>query len=77
VGIARYGKALLDRPVHVGGTALMTQDRARISTRWLATSDAAREIEGSLHFSAAQPLPDAVLDDLIRTRLAELEAGRT
>jgi uncharacterized protein YdhG (YjbR/CyaY superfamily) len=33
--------------------------------------------KGSLHFSAAQPLPDAVLDDLIRTRLAELEAGRT
>jgi uncharacterized protein YdhG (YjbR/CyaY superfamily) len=31
--------------------------------------------KGSLHFSAAQPLPDAVLDDLVRTRTAELDAG--
>lgn len=31
--------------------------------------------KGSLHFSPAQPLPDEVLEDLIRTRLAELEAG--
>ena len=31
--------------------------------------------KGSLHFSANQPLPDAVLDDLVRTRMAELEAG--
>jgi len=31
--------------------------------------------KGSLHFSPAQPLPDAVLEDLVRTRLAELEAG--
>jgi uncharacterized protein YdhG (YjbR/CyaY superfamily) len=30
--------------------------------------------KGSLHFSPTQPLPDAVLDDLVRTRLAELEA---
>lgn len=30
---------------------------------------------GSLHFSAAQPLPDAVLVDLVSTRIAELEAG--
>jgi hypothetical protein len=33
--------------------------------------------KGSLHFGAAQPLPDAVLDDLVRTRLSELEAGGT
>jgi uncharacterized protein YdhG (YjbR/CyaY superfamily) len=33
--------------------------------------------KGSLHFSPAQPLPDAVLVDLVSTRLAELEAGRT
>jgi uncharacterized protein YdhG (YjbR/CyaY superfamily) len=31
--------------------------------------------KGSLHFSETQPLPDAVLDDLVRTRLAELEDG--
>ena len=31
--------------------------------------------KGSLHFSPTQPLPDAVLEDLVRTRLAELEAG--
>ena len=31
--------------------------------------------KGSLHFSPAQPLPDAVLDDLIRARLVELDAG--
>jgi uncharacterized protein YdhG (YjbR/CyaY superfamily) len=31
--------------------------------------------KGSLHFSAARPLPDAVLDDLVRTRMSELEAG--
>jgi uncharacterized protein YdhG (YjbR/CyaY superfamily) len=31
--------------------------------------------KGSLHFSAAQPLPDAVLEDLMRARVAELEAG--
>ena len=30
--------------------------------------------KGSLHFSPTQPLPDAVLEDLIRTRLADLEA---
>ena len=32
--------------------------------------------KGSLHFSPAQPLPAVVLDDLIRARLAEVEAGR-
>jgi uncharacterized protein YdhG (YjbR/CyaY superfamily) len=31
--------------------------------------------KGSLHFSPAQPLPDAVLEDLVTTRVAELEAG--
>lgn len=31
--------------------------------------------KGSLHFSAAQPMPDEVLVDLVRARIAELEAG--
>lgn len=31
--------------------------------------------KGSLHFDEARPLPDAVLEDLVRTRLADLEAG--
>ena len=31
--------------------------------------------KGSLHFSAAQPMPDQVLEDLVRARVAELEAG--
>ncbi|HJP90145.1 MAG TPA: DUF1801 domain-containing protein [Candidatus Limnocylindrales bacterium] len=31
--------------------------------------------KGSLHFSPEQPLPDAVLDDLVASRLADLEAG--
>ena len=31
--------------------------------------------KGSLHFSEAQPLPDAVIDDLVRERLATLAAG--
>jgi uncharacterized protein YdhG (YjbR/CyaY superfamily) len=31
--------------------------------------------KGSLHFSTAQPLPDAVLTDLVGTRIAEIEAG--
>jgi uncharacterized protein YdhG (YjbR/CyaY superfamily) len=30
--------------------------------------------KGSLHFNPTQPLPDAVLEDLVRTRLADLEA---
>jgi uncharacterized protein YdhG (YjbR/CyaY superfamily) len=32
--------------------------------------------KGSLHFDPARPLPDAVLEDLVRTRIAEVEAGR-
>ena len=31
--------------------------------------------KGSLHFSPQQPLPDAVLEDLVRIRVAEIEAG--
>jgi uncharacterized protein YdhG (YjbR/CyaY superfamily) len=31
--------------------------------------------KGSLHFTQKQPLPDAVLDDLIRERVASVEAG--
>jgi hypothetical protein len=31
--------------------------------------------KGSLHFDEAHPLPDAVLEDLVRTRMADLEAG--
>jgi uncharacterized protein YdhG (YjbR/CyaY superfamily) len=42
----------------------------------------ARELEGygrtkgSLHFTPQQPLPDTVLDQLVRDRLADVEAGR-
>ncbi|MES1239804.1 MAG: DUF1801 domain-containing protein [Chloroflexota bacterium] len=31
--------------------------------------------KGSLHFTPQQPLPSAVLEDLVRTRVAEIEAG--
>lgn len=30
--------------------------------------------KGSLHFSAAQPLPDGLVDDLVRARLSALDA---
>lgn len=32
--------------------------------------------KGALHFTTAQPLPDALLDDLIRERVATIRAGR-
>jgi uncharacterized protein YdhG (YjbR/CyaY superfamily) len=31
--------------------------------------------KGSLHFSAAHPLPDGLLDELIRARVVTIEAG--
>lgn len=31
--------------------------------------------KGSLHFSAAQPLPDGLVEDLVNGRLAAIEAG--
>lgn len=31
--------------------------------------------KGSLHFSRAQPLPDGLLDDFVRARLATIAAG--
>lgn len=31
--------------------------------------------KGSLHFSPAQPLPDGLLDELVRARVATIEAG--
>lgn len=31
--------------------------------------------KGSLHFSAAHPLPDGLLDELVRSRVATIEAG--
>lgn len=31
--------------------------------------------KGSLHFSRALPLPDGLLDDLVRARVAAIEAG--
>ena len=31
--------------------------------------------KGGLHFSAAHPLPDALVDDLVRARVATIEAG--
>jgi uncharacterized protein YdhG (YjbR/CyaY superfamily) len=32
--------------------------------------------KGGLHFSAAQPLPDALVDDLVRQRVAAVRASR-
>jgi uncharacterized protein YdhG (YjbR/CyaY superfamily) len=32
--------------------------------------------KGSLHFTPQQPLPDALLEQLVRDRLADIEAGR-
>jgi uncharacterized protein YdhG (YjbR/CyaY superfamily) len=32
--------------------------------------------KGSIHFTPERPLPDAVLDELIRARVADLEGGR-
>lgn len=31
--------------------------------------------KGSLHFSRIQPLPDGLIDDLVRARVATIEAG--
>lgn len=31
--------------------------------------------KGSLHFSPAQPLPDGLIDDLVRARIATIKAG--
>lgn len=31
--------------------------------------------KGSLHFSRAQPLPDALVDEFVRTRVATIKAG--
>ena len=31
--------------------------------------------KGSLHFSAAQPLPDGLVEDLVRGRVATIEAA--
>ena len=33
--------------------------------------------EGSVHFTPERPLPDEVIDELIRARLADLERGRS
>ena len=33
--------------------------------------------KGSLHFAPERPLPRGVLDELVRERLAEVEAGRS
>jgi uncharacterized protein YdhG (YjbR/CyaY superfamily) len=32
--------------------------------------------KGSLHFTPRSPLPEALVDELVRARLADLEAGR-
>jgi uncharacterized protein YdhG (YjbR/CyaY superfamily) len=32
--------------------------------------------KGSLHFTPQQPLPDALVEQLVRDRLADVEAGR-
>ncbi len=35
-----------------------------------------RTNKGSLHFSAEKPLPDGLLEDLVRGRVATIEAGK-
>jgi uncharacterized protein YdhG (YjbR/CyaY superfamily) len=40
-----------------------------------AEIDGFERTKGSLHFTPRQPLPQAVLDDLIRARVADLDAG--
>lgn len=35
-----------------------------------------RGTKGSVHFTPERPLPDEVIDELIRARLADLEGGR-
>lgn len=34
-----------------------------------------RRTKGSLHFTKAKPLPDALLEDLVRERVATIDAG--
>ncbi len=34
-----------------------------------------KRTKGGLHFSAAHPLPDALVDDFVRARVATIEAG--
>ena len=34
------------------------------------------QTKGSVHFTPERPLPDPVLEELVRARLADLEAGR-
>ncbi len=43
--------------------------------RYAAQLEGYGRTKGSLHFSAAQPLPDGLLDELVRGRVATLEAG--
>lgn len=34
------------------------------------------QTKGSVHFTPERPLPDALIEELVRARLADLEAGR-
>jgi uncharacterized protein YdhG (YjbR/CyaY superfamily) len=40
-----------------------------------AAIDGYERTKGSLHFTKARPLPDALLVDLVRSRVAAIEAG--
>ena len=43
--------------------------------RYAGALDGYRRTKGSLHFGTAQPLPDGLVEDLVRGRLAEIGAG--
>jgi uncharacterized protein YdhG (YjbR/CyaY superfamily) len=43
--------------------------------RYAAALHGYKRTKGSLHFSTAQPLPHGLLDELVRARVATIEAG--
>ena len=49
--------------------------RDDVLARHAAALEGYTATKGSLHFSPRQPLPDAVLEDLVHARVAEIEAG--
>jgi uncharacterized protein YdhG (YjbR/CyaY superfamily) len=45
-----------------------------LAARYAGRLEGYGRTKGSLHFSAAQPLPDGLLDELVRDRVATVEA---